>query len=274
MLYDSRHPAPPLRSFVERLWSCSDAPEHRKERILPSGTVELVINCRDDEIRIGDPADSERLRRFSGAVVSGTYGRFFEIDPLQHAAMIGVHFRPGGASGLLGMPAGELADAHVDLGALWGPAAAGLRERLCMAVTTADRFAVLEQALLSRLPGRRQGHWAVAAALQSFEQAPEGVRVGDVARRIGVSQRRLIQVFAAEVGLRPKLYCRVQRFGRVREMIGRAGRPDWAAVAAACGYFDQSHMIRDFQEFAGLSPVEYFRQSTTRVLPNHVPQSG
>ena len=274
MLYHSRPPAPPLRGFIERLWSCSDAPAHRKERILPSGTLELVINCHDDEIRIGDPADPDRLRRLSGAVVSGTYGRFFEIDPLQHAAMIGVHFRPGGASGLLGIPAGELADAHLDLDALWGRAAVELRERLCTAATAADRFAVLEQALLSRLPDRPQGHWAVAAALQSFQQAPEGVRVGNVARQIGLSQRRLIQVFAAEVGLRPKLYCRVQRFGRVREMIGPPEAPDWAAVAAACGYFDQSHMIRDFQEFAGLSPVEYFRQSATRVLPNHVPQAG
>ena len=81
--------------------------------------------------------------------------------------------------------------------------------------------------------------------------------MGEVARRIGVSQRRLIQVFAAEVGLRPKLYCRVRRFGRVREMIGRAAAPDWAAVAAACGYFDQSHMIRDFRAFAGLTPLAY-----------------
>lgn len=111
MLYHSRPPAPSLRRAAVVVLRRAAASE---ERILPSGTVELVINCRDDEIRIGDPAVPERLRRFSGAVVSRTYGRFFEIDTLQHAAMIGVHFRPGGASGLLGVPAGELADD-------WGP---------------------------------------------------------------------------------------------------------------------------------------------------------
>jgi len=100
------------------------------------------------------------------------------------------------------------------------------------------------------------------------------VRVRDVARRVGLSQRRFIQVFAAAVGLTPKLYGRVRRFQRARASVRDTPAPDWARVAAECGYFDQSHLIRDFRAFAGLTPEEYLRRRSEHVLHNHVPQPG
>ncbi len=274
MLYHSYTPAPPLGDFIKRFWLCSDAPPHSRERILPSGTIELVINLRDDAIRIYDPSHPDRYTRYSGAILSGTYSRFFVIDPLQHASILGVNFRPGGAFPFLGAPAGELADTHLDLESLWGPAAVELRERLCAAATPAARFSLLEETLLSRLRRSPEPHGAVPVALGAFEPAGANVRVRDVAGLVGLSQRRFIQVFAAEVGLTPKLYCRVRRFQRARALVGQTAAPDWARVAVDCGYFDQSHLIRDFLAFSGLSPVDYLHQQSERVLPNHVPQPG
>jgi AraC-like DNA-binding protein len=267
-------PGPPLDECIERFWFCSDTPSHPRERILPSGTVELVINLSDDEIRIYDPAYPDRARRYPGAVVSGPYSNFFLIDPLVHASIIGVHFRPGRAVPVLGVPASELADAHVDLESLWGRTVAELRERLCTAATPAKRFAVLEEVFLRRLRRPSQRHGAIRVALDALEQADAAVKVRDLARRVGLSQRRLIQLFTAEVGLTPKLYSRVRRFQRARELVRQATEPDWAAVAAACGFFDQSHLIRDFSEFSGLSPVAYLKQRTQHVLLNHVPWVG
>jgi AraC-like DNA-binding protein len=271
MLYRTHRPAPPLAGFIERFWMCSDAPPHDRERILPSGTIELVINLRDDEIRIYDPSHLDRCKRFSGAVVSGTYSGFFVIDPLQHASILGVHFRPGGASPFLGMPADELADTHVDLETLWGRRlAVELRERLCAAATPAERFSLVEEALLSRLRQPPERHGAVPEALGAFERPGEELRVRDVAGLVGLSQRRFIQFFAAEVGLKPKLYSRVRRFQRARALARHAPAVDWARIAADCGYFDQSHLIRDFLAFSGLSPADYLRRRSERVLPNHV----
>lgn len=252
---------------------CSDTPPHPRERILPSGTIELVINLCDDEIRIYDPSHHHLCKRFSGVVVSGAYSKIFVIDPVQHASILGVHFRPGGAFPFLGAPAGELADTHVDLATLWGPLAVQLRERLC-AATPAQRFSLLEEALVSRLRHPPERHGAVSVALDTFGQTGAEVRVRDVARRVGLSHRRFIQVFAAEVGLTPKLYCRIRRFQRAQALVRKATAPDWAAVAVECGYFDQSHLIRDFWAFSGLSPVAYLNQRSEHVMPNHVPQAG
>jgi transcriptional regulator GlxA family with amidase domain len=108
-------------------------------------------------------------------------------------------------------------------------------------------------------------------ALDAFEPRGTVVRVRDVARRAGLSQRRFIQVFVAEVGMTPKLYCRVRRFQGARALVRKAVAPDWARVAVDCGYFDQSHLIRDFLAFSGLSPVDYLLRRSEHVLPNHVP---
>src|SRR6516162_6412791 len=132
-------PGPPLDKYIDRFWLCSDTPSHPRERILPSGTVELVINLSEDEIRIYDRCDPARPRRYPGAVVSGPYSNFFLIDPLVHASIIGVHFRPGRAVPVLGVPASELADAHVDLESVWGRTADELRERLCTAAAPKNR---------------------------------------------------------------------------------------------------------------------------------------
>ena len=70
------------------------------------------------------------MRRFRGALVSGPYGRAFAVETRAHASIVGVHFKPGGAAGVLGVPAAELADVHVELEALWGRRAVELRDRL------------------------------------------------------------------------------------------------------------------------------------------------
>jgi transcriptional regulator GlxA family with amidase domain len=133
---------------------------------------------------------------------------------------------------------------------------------------------VLEELLLRRLRQSKSLHGAIPIALSAFEQADAPVKVRDIAWRVGLSQRRFIQLFTAEVGLTPKLYSRVRRFQRARELVRDATEPNWAALAVACGFFDQSHLIRDFEEFCGLSPVTYVNQRTKHLLLNHMPWVG
>jgi AraC-like DNA-binding protein len=261
MPHRSYTPVSPLLDFVDDFWLYDGYTQpHFKERILPSGTIELVINLRDDELRIYDAAQPERCNRFSGALVSGAYGGFFVIDTAEEASIMGVNFKPGGAFPFLGLPAGELADAHVNLETLWGRPAVELRERLCDGATPAERFRLLEEALLAHLFRPLEHHYAVPTALDAFGQTATCATVRDVARHIGLSQRRFIQVFTEEVGLMPKLFSRVRRFQRTMDLVRRTTAPDWARLAADCGYFDQSHLIRDFFMFSGFSPTDYIRR--------------
>ncbi|HKD67366.1 MAG TPA: helix-turn-helix domain-containing protein [Candidatus Binataceae bacterium] len=279
MLYRRYKPPPPLGDFVDDLWFYDDyAQPHLREGILPSATIELVINLRENEFRIYDPARPQRCRRFQGTMVSGAYGSIFVIDTLEDASVIGAHFKPGGAFPFLGSPAGELADLHVDLETLWGRSTAiSLRERLCAAPTPEEKFSILERALLSHLFRPLQHHQAVNTALHAFTSSNGIWTVGALTHQIGISQRRFIQVFSDEVGITPKLFCRIQRFQLALSAVQGTGSVNWAGLAADCGYFDQSHLIRDFLEFSGLTPADYlaqqnhFRRREMYIKRNHLP---
>jgi AraC-like DNA-binding protein len=267
--FSSRAPIPPLDVCIERLWLLTDAPPNSKERIAASGTIHLGINLHENELRIYDAAKPERWKGFSGAVVSGTHSGPYVIDPRELVSVIGVHFRPGGAFPFLGIPASELADAHVDLEELWGTSAIELRERLCLAKTPAERFHLLEKALMAHLLRPLQHHYAVEFALDNFSRANSGLAVRDVARDAGLSQRRFIQLFSREVGMSPKLFCRIGRFRQALETVRHTALPNWSQVALECGYYDQSHLINDFRFFSDLTPTEYVRQRSECVMQNH-----
>ena len=263
----ARYPAPPLRRFVELLWSHEGPPQaHARERCLPTGTLELVVNLREDVIRAWDPADPTRCRTLPGAVICGAHSSYFVIDTDEKASVVGAHFRPGGAFPFLGLPADEARDLQVPLEALWGLAAAAeLRERVLAAPTAEARLAELEACLLARAsaPGR---HAAVPFAVAALRR---GAAVAGVAERAGLSHRRLTQVFRREVGLTPKAYQRVMRFQSVLDRLEADPSPDWVEVSLACGFYDQAHLGNEVKAITGLTPVEL--AAARGPHRNHVP---
>ena len=257
-----------MAEFIDHFWSLSDVPAHATECIVPNGTLELVINLERDEFRIYDAQDVRRCVRRCGAMVSGAYSRPFLIDTRAHASIVGVHFKPGGALSFFGVPPGELSDAHVELEALWGRAARELREQLGSAADVPTRFRILERALIEQRVEAAHQHPSVRAALSTLVLG--SAAVGAVARDAGVSARRLLTLFRREVGLAPKQFVRIQRFQRAFARVQSAQVTDLSKLALESGYFDQSHMIRDFWEFSGLSPREVQRRSEAPVKRYHV----
>jgi transcriptional regulator GlxA family with amidase domain len=168
----------------------------------------------------------------------------------------------------LGVPPGHLADAHLDLETLWPRQASQLREHLCEAKSPAKRFRILENALVARLRQPFRHRRVVPAALALMAQP--GMAIAEVADRVGLSHRRLIEVFTAEVGVPPKLFGRLRRFQRAMAFVEAVPSVDWAELAVACGYYDQSHLIRDFAEFSRFSPADLLRHRSDRVKVNHV----
>jgi len=271
MLFLTHIPRPPLNSFVELFWFYDGYParSHKKERLMPDGSVELVINLKENEARIYDRDDLARCERLPGAILAGPHSRFFVIDTAQQDSVMGIHFKPGGAFPFFKLPADELHNLHVSLEDLWGIEATLLRERLLESSTPEEKFQVIEECLLARAFKPLERHRAVGFALGLFRNIHTAPAIADVSDRIGISSRRFIQLFSNEVGLTPKLFCRVRRFQQVLQVIHRGDDCDWADLAASCGYFDQAHFIHDFKAFSGINPTTYLAQKTEHL--NHVP---
>lgn len=267
MRYIRQPPAVALRDSVDHLWSIADGPAYPAERILPTGTTELVINLSADVVAITNHSGSQR---YSGAAVSGPYTGSFDIDAREHTAMIGVHFKPGGVRAVLGVAPHELLDAHVDLDALWGRAA-GFRDRICEATSTAQRLAIVEAALLAQFRDDRQPAGAVSFAMDALRVASHQPSIATVARDVGLSHRRLIQLFTEQIGMSPKRFARLHRFRHAHAAVCSApASPHWSTLAIEHGYADQSHMIREFQEFSGMTPAEQLRRRGYAAKDDHI----
>ena len=270
MLYRTYRPAPPLSDFVALFWYYEGYTQpHAKERIMPDGSMQVVINLCEDEIKIYDPDHPEHFERRSGAIFCGPRSRFEVIDTAGQACVIGIHFRPGGAAGFLTMPLSELQDTVVTLDCLWGSSGPDFRARVLEAPTAEERLCVFEQCLLEQQVKPLERHPAVKGALHFIGRRLTDLSIGDLTSRIGIGRRRFIQVFNDEIGLTPKLFCRVHRFQQVLRAVGGKQDIDWTDLALSCGYFDQAHFNHDFRAFSGMNPSTYLKHRTAHL--NHVP---
>ncbi len=248
-------PGPPLSRYVEILWAFDGfAPDHHRQRLLPTGTAELILKLT--------PAFGSH----SGPLLVGPSSTFSHLQTSAPVSVLGVHFRPGGVFPFLGVPAGEVSDLTLSLDALWGIRAAELQERILGQQTLEAKLLELERALLPAAL-RATPHPAVAYALSRWSQRPTQTVV-ELAEAVGLSQRHFIACFRNEVGLSPKRFCRVRRFQQVIDLVHEKAAPDWADVAVTCGYFDQSHLTHEFRELSGFTPAVYFALKTAHR--NHV----
>jgi AraC-like DNA-binding protein len=269
-MFLSRAPRPPLDAVIESIWIVESGPSgpNRLERVLPTGAAQLIVNLTENQTRRYDPARGMRSETTGGVILAGPMSRFSVIDTREQEWVAGVAFKPGGATAFTRMPASEARDLDIDLVDLWPrDEAASLRERLLVAPTADARLDQLEAALRRAWRGHA-GHDAVAYAVGTFTAQPEIASVSTVMAAIGLSQKRFIERFAAEVGLTPKRFCRVRRFQRAIALAHAGRAVDWTSVALDCGYYDQSHLIHDFREFSGLTPTEYTAARTP--FQNHV----
>ena len=249
-------PQTPLSGFVALLWYWrGHEVQFSRERLLPMATSELVV-----KLGTGTTTD---------AGLSGPQSEAFIIERTEMDEMVGIHFHPGGAFPFLNLPVGELHGLHVSLGDLWGKqASTALVCRLLEARTPETKLRLLEEWLIGIAKHPFKHHPAVAFALREFQRDPGILSSAYMAERVGFSQRHFIQLFRDEVGLTPKLFCRVQRFQNVIRAVHKRDDVDWADVALSCGYFDQSHFNHDFRQFSGLTPTEYLTLRTDHT--NHV----
>lgn len=266
-----RLPIPRLRPFVRTLWAtdplATQPPEGMlRERVLPTGEMHLVFRLSDHPVRLYDPAAGTSGRTLGHSIVGGVRTKFYVKDVSEPVRSVGAQLHPGAARLLFGASADELAERHTPLADLWGGFADEARGCLLEADDPARQIDALEAILAARLPRVRALHPAVAHALERLDSKAS---VRDIVHEGGWSHRWFIELFRRTMGLSPKLYSRLLRFqGAVRRARGAPGAA-WADLALDAGYSDQPHFIREFREFAGITPGEYRALSPREA--HHVP---
>ncbi|MGY1770200.1 helix-turn-helix domain-containing protein [Blastococcus sp. SYSU D00813] len=254
-------PAGPLRGLV------ADTVGYRQQgldpgvhRGLASPTLTVIVTL-DEPLEIAAHADPAQAPGRYDAMVGGMHTAPALIAHPGRQAGLQLGLTPSGCRRLLGVPAGELASLDCPLDDVLGPVARELLERVRAADGWAARFAAVDEVLARAARPRPDPPAEVTEAWRLTLASGGRLRVAELARRVGWSERHLTARFRAETGLGPKEAARVVRFDRARRAlaarVAAGGPPDLARLAAAAGYADQPHLTRDWRAFTGLSPLRW-----------------
>ena len=262
----ARRPAPALRPLIDSYIGYRIAGRPGVHRGLPSRHLTLIVSIGEpiDVLAQTDPRQAPDRYRF---VAGGLQDRPALIATPAHQEGVAVELTPLGSRAVLGMPAGALWDASVEAADVVGPAAVELWERLHHAGGWPERFAACDD-VFGRLVAGRTGPAPapeVTGAGELLVGSGGTLGVAELAGRVGWSRRHLAARFTSEFGLSPKLAARVVRFERATALLRSPRRPALAEVAAACGYYDQPHLNRDFVDLAGCSPGQWLAAEVPSV---------
>jgi AraC-like DNA-binding protein len=269
--YREFDPCPPLRDYV-RCFFTFTVPAETDEPRRPIRRE--LLYCAPGSYTTPLFADSQVSISFSfgeGYRVDGLWdqaeakhcgqviGAMSAAHPAAHGERIievGAYFRPVRAKCFFGIPACELTDLILPLSDFWGASSESLETNIAEAKTDEQRVRQLERALLQRVTVS-SGHRSAVnldAMAEFVRQRRGAVNVAELADSAGVSRQHLRRIFQKEVGMPPKLFCRLARFRAALACVARHVTDDGAGLAAELGYVDQSHMIAEFREFSGLTP--------------------
>ncbi len=251
--YREMPPPASLHDLVECAWTMrGSVPDGATQynRVLPDGCMDVIFNLSSN----GDVLPDEQR-----AFVVGTMTRAEVYIAPRRVDFLGIRFRPGGITRILGACASELTNGSQPLATWFGAAATLLTERLAEQDSTEVRLNTMWSALHDRVGrGRSARRDPLVRGADTLIHASRGsVSITDLASQLTVSERTMERVFAEEIGLSPKLACRIARFRHAIDVLHGVPEAALGRVAYHTGYFDQPHFNREFMAFAGITPREW-----------------
>ena len=241
MRYREIRPSAAAAGFVDRYWvlelDASEAGEEQK--VVPDGSSELILNFAEPF----ESFSSGEWRKQPVSFLAGQITGPLRLRSTGRSRTFGVRFLPHGAGKALGLPMTEVRDSIVPV--------ADVSTALARELDDAQNWERIEAALIGCKHRAGREDALIDAAVRQVEL---GSNAEQVASDAGISRRQLERRFLNLVGLTPKHFQRMRRFQRVFLAVEHDAA-GWADAAVSCGYYDQAHLIRDFQEFAGKAPA-------------------
>lgn len=270
MQYRETQPSPRFAGVVKCFWSLEyqNSGEGEPEPVIPDGCVEIIFNLSDRFRRFHDNGEVETQ---ASSLIAGQMHSSVLIGPSGNVDLFGIRFHPAGAFRFMRFDIKELAGRVDPLDSVLGNSVAVVEEHLSQQSDFHGRVAIAESYLagLMRSVSIRSSPY-VDHALAIISSSHGNVSIREITKEVAISERSLERLFGRYVGTTPKAYSRIVRFQRVLREIENGENGDILDTALACGYYDQSHLINDFNQFSGSSPsafMERSRQMTDIFIP-------
>jgi AraC-like DNA-binding protein len=239
--YKVYEPAKELQPFIKCFWSleATASPVAEKQRIVPDGCMEMIFHCGDlYEQFLDDGKTILQPRSF----VFGQITRPLEIAP----------------TGASNMPLPEMENKAVSLNSLFNKEGLQLEKQVLGASTTAKRITIIETFLLNKLSSPEVTDRVAKQSVETLIKLKGQLSVDDLAAQLKINRRQLERKFSSAIGLSPKQLAKVIRLQATLKMLEKRQFTSLTSLAYENGYFDQAHFIKDFKEFTGMSPGQFY----------------
>jgi AraC-like DNA-binding protein len=239
--------------FYFQLTGKNEAHE-RRVIVMANPCIDLVLN-------LGDPftletfGDSQRVER--GATLHGPRPSTTFLRREGDLTILGARFKHGAAAALLPYPAKELEQRQVPLADVMQDEANEILNAVRQASTPAEQVKRFEAGLMRAFARLKKPDPMVRKAVKLTAQNQGDLEVSALAEQLGVSRQTVKHKFDQHVGVGPKLFGKLRRFQAVLRRLASTAKPDWTKLATESGYYDQAHLIREFNHFTGFSPQKF-----------------
>ncbi len=257
MHYQTYLPDDLLRSVVRCFWTLEGPAESlpERQRIVPDGCMELIIHYGDlYQQYLPDGSLITQPRGF----VFGQITTPLEIAPTGASGIVAARFEPDGFSSFHTLKATQMENRAVPLEELFGEEGSLLEKRVLEATTSESRIGIIQRFLLERVRNQELINRIASASVELLLQLRGQVNVEVLAEKQGISRRQLERRFAETIGLSPKQLSRMVRLQAAVKAMEQKSYNTLAALAVENGYFDQAHFIRNFKEFTGMNPGQFY----------------
>ncbi|PWJ57386.1 helix-turn-helix protein [Dyadobacter jejuensis] len=257
MNYQTFQPHSDLESLVSCYWTLDvpAQPAPQRQRIIPDGCIEMAFILGDD-IKRYTSQDAYLLQ--PRAMVLGQTIKPFYIEPTGYVNTFAIRFHPYGFANLVPMPIKNLANKETPLSELFEKqTAVSIENEIIKANSSSERIEIIEKFLFDRLHDKSTIDKIVKTTIDALLLTNGSASIGTILKDNLPKRRQLERNFANQIGVSPKQLGKVIRLQTALKMLLNQKSENLTNIAYESQYFDQSHFIKDFKAFTGISPKSF-----------------
>lgn len=258
MRYQKFAPAPALRSFIECYFVWEGEVMEKTEVQSPPYCFGAIVFNYADPTWAYQHLDSPTL--VPDAFVCGLFTSNYHRVLKGKIGMAGIVFKPTALHNFFALRMSHLVNSRMPLNLLIGDDADSLLISIKKELNDENRVKHLEDFTLLHLEGAKKRLSIIDEAVEYIDQNKGAILVNEVASHLKISRRYLEKQFLEKVGVSPKFYARIKRFGILSNKVAHSEKIDWQDVVVESGLHDQSHLGKEFLEFNGMNPTDYHQQ--------------
>ncbi|MFY7665154.1 DUF6597 domain-containing transcriptional factor [Flavobacterium sp.] len=246
-----------LIEFVKRYWTLEGGKENipLKNTIVPDGTMKLIFHYGDT---YKHHAQNGEITLLPKCFLIGQLTKPYVIEPVGVTGSFVVQFKPNGFLPFTSIPIKEMENRAIPLDILFGQEGIKLSNQILNANSTSERIQIIEAFLFKQLADRQCIDHIVKSTVETILNTNGQFSVNEFSKNNSINRRQLARKFSSTIGLSPKQLAKTIRIQTILKVLLNEEVTSLTDLAYESEYFDQAHFIKEFKEFTGLTPKEFF----------------